>query len=327
MTGLKEGNAEVWRTPKKNIRNYYFMNKTTWAYLQLMRPANIITAIADILLGCFLAFAITENALLHQAFSYINWASLVLLVLSTIGLYGGGVVFNDYFDADLDAVERPERPIPRGDATKKGASLLGAGLLALGVTTAFAVSNVSGIIAISISVLVLVYDSIAKHSVVAGPLVMGMCRAGNLLLGMSVLPIVLADLWFLAIIPLIYIQGITLISRGEVKSANKATLFAGLTCYCLVVVFLICLAFIEGFIVWQSLPFFLLFAYMVLPPAFKAAFGGDPLMARTAVKAGVISMIILDAAIVAGFAGWIAGVVVLVLLPLSRWMAKFFAVT
>lgn len=303
------------------------MNKTVWAYLQLMRPANIVTAIADILLGFFLVFAITENVLLHNALSTIAWAPLILLVLSTIGLYGGGVVFNDYFDAELDAVERPERPIPRGDATKKGASLLGAGLLALGVTAAFAVNEVSGIIAIIISVLVLVYDSIAKKSVVAGPLVMGMCRAGNLLLGMSVLPAVLSDLWFLSIIPLIYIQGITLISRGEVNSADKRTLYAGLICYCLVVVFIMCLAFIEGFIVWQSLPFFLLFAYMVLPPAFKAAFGGDPLMARTAVKAGVISMIILDATIVAGFAGWIIGLIILLLLPLSKWMAKSFAVT
>lgn len=303
------------------------MNKTLWAYLQLMRPANIVTAIADILLGFFLAFAVSENALLHHAFSDLHWPSLVLLVLSTIGLYGGGVVFNDYFDAELDAVERPERPIPRGDASKKGATLLGAALLALGVTAAFAVNNVSGLIAVSISVLVLVYDSIAKKSVVAGPFVMGMCRAGNLLLGMSVVPAVLSDLWFLSFIPLIYIQGITLISRGEVNKANRKTLYAGLTCYCLVVVFSMCLAFIEGFNEWQSLPFFLLFAYMVLPPAFKAAIGADPLMARTAVKAGVISMIILDATIVAGFAGWIIGLVVLLLLPLSKWMAKFFAVT
>ena len=28
------------------------------------------------------------------------------LCLATIGLYGGGVVFNDVFDAGLDAVER-----------------------------------------------------------------------------------------------------------------------------------------------------------------------------------------------------------------------------
>jgi 4-hydroxybenzoate polyprenyltransferase len=285
------------------------MNKQLLAYLQLMRPANIITAIADILLGVFLAFAVTEGAVLDNVLSQVDWSSLFLLVLATVGLYGGGVVFNDYFDAELDAVERPERPIPRGDATKQGASLLGASLLAMGVTAAFAVNN------------------IAKHSVVAGPIIMGMCRAGNLLLGISVVSLVLETYWFLAFIPLIYIQGITLISRGEVNTVSKATLYAGVTCYTLVVLFLIALSFLEGFIYWQSLPFFLLFAYMVLPPAFKAALGNDPLMARKAVKAGVISMIILDATIVAGFAGWLIGLAILLLLPLSRWMAKYFAVT
>lgn len=292
-----------------------------------MRPANVITAIADILLGVFLAFAVAGDSVLSNLLAQVDWPFLFLLVLATVGLYGGGVVFNDYFDAELDAVERPERPIPRGDATKQGTSLLGAFLLAMGVTSAFAVNNVSGAIAIAIAVLVLVYDSFAKHSVVAGPIVMGMCRAGNLLLGISVVSLVLEEYWFLAFIPLIYIQGITLISRGEVNTANKATLYAGVTCYSLVVVFIIALFFMEGFTFWQSFPFFLFFAYMVLPPAFKAALGKDPLMARKAVKAGVISMIILDATIAAGFAGWLIGLAILLLLPLSRWLAKYFAVT
>lgn len=292
-----------------------------------MRPANIVTAIADILLGVFMAFAIAENGFFSNAVAGDKWGDLFLLLISTIGLYGGGVVFNDYFDADLDAIERPERPIPRGDATRKGASLLGATLLAIGVTAAFSVHNISGGIAIAIAVLVLVYDSVAKHSAVFGPIVMGMCRGGNLLLGMSVIPMVLSGYWYLGIIPLIYIQGITLISRGEVSSADKGTLYSGLACYCLVVVFLLGLSLIQGFSFWQSLPFFVLFAGMVLPPAFKASMGGDPMMARKAVKAGVISMIILDAALAAGFAGWGIGLGILVLLPVSRWMAKYFAVT
>lgn len=303
------------------------MNKTLWAYLQLMRPANIITAIADILLGFFLAFAVAEKDLLHHILSEIDWPSLCLLVLATIGLYGGGVVFNDFFDAELDAVERPERPIPSGDATKQGASILGACLLAMGISSAFAVNNTSGGIAIAIAALVLTYDSVAKHHVVVGPVIMGMCRAGNLLLGISVVPAILSGYWFLCLIPLIYTQGITLISRGEVNTVNKGTMYAGLTCYCLVVMFLISLTFVEGFEEWHSLPFFLLFSYMVLPPAFKAALGRDPLMARTAVKASVVAMIIMDATIAAGFAGWIIGLIILFLLPLSRWMAKYFTVT
>lgn len=303
------------------------MKKTIWAYLQLMRPANIITAIADILLGVFMAFSLAGDGFFSQTAPVDKWEDLVLLLLSTIGLYGGGVVFNDYFDADLDAIERPERPIPRGDATRQGASYLGAALLAIGVTAAFAVNGTSGKIAVVIAVLVLAYNSIAKHSAIFGPIVMGLCRGGNLLLGMSVIPAVLGGYWFVGIIPLIYIQGITLISRGEVNSADKKTLYSGLVCYCLVVVFILCLSLVPTFDFWPFLPFFVLFAGMVLPPAIRAAIAKEPVLARKAVKAGVISMIILDAAIAAGFAGWEIGLGILVLLPLSRWMAQFFAVT
>lgn len=303
------------------------MKKTIWAYLQLMRPANIVTAIADILLGVFTAFALAGSGFFSQTVSGDKWEGLVLLLISTIGLYGGGVVFNDYFDADLDAVERPERPIPRGDATRKGASFLGAALLAIGVTAAFAVNSTSGKVAVIIAVLVLLYNSMAKHSVVFGPIVMGLCRGGNLLLGMSVIPGILTGNWYLGVIPLIYIQGITLISRGEVNSADKRTLYSGLVCYCLVVVFILCLSFVPEFSFWPFLPFFVLFAGMVLPPAIRAAVAKEPVLARKAVKAGVISMIILDAAIAAGFAGWEIGVGILALLPLGRWMAQYFAVT
>ena len=65
------------------------------AYLQLTRPANIITAIADILAGVAIAtfsFSIDE----------IDPTKVILLCISTIGLYGGGIVFNDIFDLELD---------------------------------------------------------------------------------------------------------------------------------------------------------------------------------------------------------------------------------
>src|SRR5690606_21955078 len=140
--------------------------KKIWAYLQLMRPANIVTAIADILLGVSLAFAVAESGFFDTPTIPADWANLILLIISTIGLYGGGVVFNDYFDAALDAKERPERPIPRGDASLKGASLLGAFLLAAGITAAFGVNTTSGFIAVAVAVAVLVYDSKAKHSAV-----------------------------------------------------------------------------------------------------------------------------------------------------------------
>ena len=113
-------------------------------YLVLMRPANIVTAIADILAGVAIAgialSQIPDTSLLN----------VLLLVLSTIGLYGGGIVFNDYFDYEIDKEERPERPLPSGKVTKKQAAILGGSLLLIGFVSASMVGMWSGLIALSI---------------------------------------------------------------------------------------------------------------------------------------------------------------------------------
>ena len=89
---------------------------------------------------------------------------ILLLIISTIGLYGGGVVFNDVFDAELDKIERPERPIPKGIISIKEASFLGIILLIAGIIAAALVSVLSGLLALSIAVTALTYDKWSKHN-------------------------------------------------------------------------------------------------------------------------------------------------------------------
>ena len=81
-----------------------------------MRPANIVTSVADILAG--IAIASAPGSLVERI-----WPAALLLCLSTACLYGGGIVFNDVFDAELDKVERPERAIPSGLVSRREATL------------------------------------------------------------------------------------------------------------------------------------------------------------------------------------------------------------
>ena len=147
-------------------------------YLRLTRPANIVTAIADILAGIAIAYAGTLFVLPEKQ-------SIILLILSTACLYGGGVVLNDVFDADLDKIERPERPIPSGLISKRSAAALGIILLLLGILfAAFSHHNllsISTVIAIVIALAATTYDKWAKHNAFLGPLTMGFCRGMNLL--------------------------------------------------------------------------------------------------------------------------------------------------
>ena len=294
-------------------------SQSVWAYLQLMRPANITTAWADILLGCAAAGLIVG--------SNFDLVPLCWLILATTGLYGGGVVFNDVCDAELDTVERPERPIPSGRASLSGAIALGTSLLLVGIVSAAMVSLLSAILAIAVAVTALLYDKWGKHQTFLGPINMGMCRGGNLLLGVSAIPGAVSDRWYLALIPIIYIMAITAISQGEVHGGNQATGIVAIFLIAIIICSILGLALLPEYSLLVTLPFLSLFTALVLPAFVKAAVDPNPELIQGAVKAGILSLIVLDATIAAGFTNWTYGLLVLALLPLSRLLGRMFAIT
>lgn len=290
-------------------------------YLRLMRPANIITSMADIFAG----FAVSGMAV-----SILNmdvFLDLLYLLAATIGLYGGGIILNDVFDAEIDKKERPERPIPSGQVTPKAATLLAIVLYALAIVFAFKVSVVSGILSVVIAFLATLYDKVSKHHAVFGPLNMGLCRSFNLFLGISALHTLPVDYLYTGLIPLAFIAGITLLSRGEVEGAGKKLLMAAGICFLSLVLIIAGLSFLPGFRLELASPFLFIFVLAIAIPVGKALSSGKPADLKKAVKTGVISIVIMDSAIGAGFAGLGFGAVILLLLPFSVIMAKTFAVT
>jgi 4-hydroxybenzoate polyprenyltransferase len=290
-------------------------------FLQLMRPANIVTSVSDVLAGIAISgFLIDANF----SMGYISPA--ILLCISTIGLYGGGVVFNDVFDAALDKVERPERPIPKGTVTITEAAVLGSILLLEGIVTAAWVSNASGLLAISIAVAALVYNKWSKHHVLAGPLNMGLCRGLNLLLGISAVISSISEWWFLAFVPIVYIAAITMISRGEVHGGSKRTLYVAGLLYCMVITAILLLSNTKGMF-WWTIIFLFPFTWMIFTALIKAIRTPAPQNIGKAVKAGVIALILMNAAWAAAFGMTAVAFLIILLLPFSSWLAKLFAVT
>ncbi|HEX5025511.1 MAG TPA: UbiA-like protein EboC [Agriterribacter sp.] len=292
--------------------------------LRLMRLANVITAISDILAGIAIAgyFTIQESYQIQP---------IVWLIIATAGLYGGGVVFNDVFDAELDQTERPERPIPSGLISKAGATVWGTFLLLTGVFAAGRVhfeswTSVTAIIAVAIALAALVYDKWAKHHAVLGPLNMGVCRGLNLLLGMSIVPPVLSQHWYLSIVPVVYIAAITMVSRGEVHGSERRTLYAAAALYTVVIASILTLAWVHDNVLYTLL-FLLLLGVLIFPPLQKAIRNPIGPLIGKAVKAGVISLIVMNAAWAAAFGMPYFAIVILSLLPVSLLLAKLFAVT
>jgi 4-hydroxybenzoate polyprenyltransferase len=283
-----------------------------------MRPANIVTAVSDIFAG----IAISGFFFHHpNDFSPVGW-----LVLSTIGLYGGGVVMNDVFDAELDKVERPERPIPSGTVTKAEAAWLGMLLLSAGILCALFVSSFSGILALVTAAAALLYDNWGKHHSFWGPLNMGICRGLNLLLGLSIIPSEVGEYWFLASIPVVYIAAVTMVSRGEVHGSKKNTLFTAAFLYALAMAGILYVSFLQHQII-NTLLFVALWAFMVFLPLTNAIRLPKGKMIGKAVKAGVLALILMNAAWASAFGVTYLALVIILLLPLSVLLAKIFAVT
>lgn len=295
------------------------MKKTT-GILQLMRPANIVTSIADVLAG------IAISGVLAKSNFSTSYTSILLLCISTAGLYGGGVVFNDVFDAELDKLERPERAIPKGIVSLKEATMLGVILLLTGIISAAIVSEIAGLLALSIAFAALIYNKWSKHNAFFGPLNMGLCRGLNLLLGISIVASAIPEWWFIAIIPIIYIAAITVISRGEVHGGGRKTLYFAALLYLMVIVSILLLSDSKGTL-WWTLIFLLPFAWIIFSALIKAIRITVPKNIGKAVKAGVIALILMNAAWAAAFGAIGLAFIIILLLPLSLWLAKLFSVT
>jgi 4-hydroxybenzoate polyprenyltransferase len=288
-----------------------------------MRPANIVTAIADILAGIVISG--------YLSFPEYSFLPVFFLALATIGLYGGGVVFNDVFDAELDKAERPERPIPSGLVSKNNATVMALLLLIMGVVAATFVHkerllSLSTLFAAIIAVAAVVYDKWGKHHPLLGPINMGLCRGFNLLLGMSIIPATVMQYWWLGIFPILYIGAITMISRDEVHGGKKKTLYGAALLYLIVLVAISWFAYANDQWLYAT-GFILLFAVMIFLPLSKAI--KDPVAKniRQSVKAGVLAVIVMNAAWAAAFGsiGW--ALIILCLLPISILFARLFAVT
>ncbi|MEH1167035.1 UbiA family prenyltransferase [Micromonospora sp. CPCC 205539] len=104
---------------------------------------------------------------------------------ASVLLYWAGMAANDWADRRLDAVERPERPIPSGRVAPAAAVGLAAGLTAAGVGLAAAVGGRrAAALAVPLAASIWGYDLLAKNTA-AGPVVMAACRGLDVLLGAS----------------------------------------------------------------------------------------------------------------------------------------------
>jgi 4-hydroxybenzoate polyprenyltransferase len=134
--------------------------------LALGRVSNLPTVLSNVLAG----IALSGIAPSGGVAAAIAGATLALALF-----YVGGMYLNDAFDAEIDAQERPTRPIPRGDADRLSVFVLGFELLGLGLLLTAAFGRTPGFAGIALGLTIVLYDVLHKRTATA-PVLMGLCR-------------------------------------------------------------------------------------------------------------------------------------------------------
>ena len=186
------------------------------AILDLVRVPNLFTAAADSIAGYFLAGGSMDKS---GTWALVGTASMLL--------YAGGVALNDVCDVSKDAGERPHRPIPSGAITRGGALKLATFLLIFGTGIASGISIASGATALLLVISIVAYDAVLKPYAVA-PLLMGLCRALNLALGVQAAGEHPFDYWIALGVLLLYVASLTFFARHEASISRRLHLVAGL---------------------------------------------------------------------------------------------------
>lgn len=191
---------------KDDVRARVTRSMPSRAWIDLVRAPAALTVLGDTVAGATAAGRPLRGRQL-------------LLPCASVAFYWAGMALNDWADRDLDAVERPERPIPSGRispaaALSAAAALTGAGLGLAAMGGGRRTLPTAVLLAGS----VWLYDTTAKDTP-AGPIAMSLCRGLDVLLGagdrpQAALPAAAALAG--------HTLGITLLSRGEVHGGSRA---------------------------------------------------------------------------------------------------------
>jgi geranylgeranylglycerol-phosphate geranylgeranyltransferase len=156
----------------------------------LVRPHNVMAAVLSTLVGFRLSGA-----------SGVPWDLLMAIAFAV----ASGNVINDFYDRDIDMINKPHRPIPSGVFSPGKVKFFYASLLCAMVVLLFFVDVIGVIWIVSLIVLLHLYSAILKRVYLIGNLLVSAVASSGFLLGAAkggdikegVIPAILSFLFML----------------------------------------------------------------------------------------------------------------------------------
>lgn len=140
------------------------------AYLELVRPHNVVASLVGVLVGYV---AVTKE---------IN-AGILIPLIPVAMVSAAGYVINDYFDFKSDLVNKPWRPIPSGRVSLKESLYLSLALYIMGVTISIYLGIIMFFFTLGNALLIYFYSKSLKETGLLGNIVVSLGGANTIIYG------------------------------------------------------------------------------------------------------------------------------------------------
>lgn len=179
--------------------------------------------------------AITGFSVLIGTGGYIRSANLqqvTMAVISAMVIAAGGNAQNDYYDQKIDAINRPERPMPSGRIASRFAFIFSIICYGIGVILGWMIGAEAGLVASAVAILLWVYAARGKIMGMAGNLIIALICAlafiyGGLAVKNPVLAVFPAAFAFLMHLSREIIKDVQDISGDRQSGARTLVIVAG----------------------------------------------------------------------------------------------------
>ena len=143
-------------------------------YLKLIRPVNCFMSAVAVLITLMIVLPNIQT---------IGFLRACLAMATAFVICGAGMAVNDYYDVEIDKINKPKRPIPSGRINKKNAMIFAIFLFLIGIALAFFINKYAFYIAIINSVVEFLYAWKLKKVLLLGHLLVSYLVASLFIFG------------------------------------------------------------------------------------------------------------------------------------------------
>ncbi len=145
------------------------ISKNIRGFLSLLRLSNCFISFFSVFIVVLLMSKI--GGIIYTSFFFKTFLAALAVFLIT----GGGNAVNDYYDAEIDKINKPKRPIPSKIITKKQALYFTFALFSVGLVLSFFVNVYAFFVALVNIVILTIYSKLKQKTILGNFVVAYLC--------------------------------------------------------------------------------------------------------------------------------------------------------